>query len=47
MIAYGGLRGAIAFALVFILLEEDLLCSSDFDGQGEGKLACMHVPPRF
>eukprot|EP00730_Choanoeca_flexa_P003566 TRINITY_DN11446_c0_g1_i5.p1 TRINITY_DN11446_c0_g1~~TRINITY_DN11446_c0_g1_i5.p1 ORF type:complete len:853 (+),score=224.11 TRINITY_DN11446_c0_g1_i5:1293-3851(+) len=36
VIAYGGLRGAIAFALAFILLEEDLLCSTDFDGQGGG-----------
>lgn len=36
VIAYGGLRGAIAFALAFILLNDEVVCTADFDGQGNG-----------
>ena len=36
VIAYGGLRGAIAFALAFILLDDQFVCTSDFDGTGNG-----------
>ncbi len=40
IIAYGGLRGAIAFALAFILLEPHVLCVDGFDGNGTGAGFC-------
>lgn len=36
--AYGGLRGAIAFALAFILLDDEFVCTQDFDGAGDGEV---------
>ena len=31
MIAYGGLRGAIAFSLAFVLVDSKFVCSADYD----------------
>lgn len=37
IMVYGAMRGYVAFALAFILLNEEYVCTDDFDGQGEGE----------
>lgn len=45
IMVYGGMRGYVAFGLAFILLNEQYVCTDDFNGQGEGQwVRCVADP---